>query len=389
MRAPDQNPVYLCGFRVADRCGLRPERSGDARQEKSSRQGDSQRNRTADRLPVRIQQRTGRFQRLGNRARRTRADGAPTYLRGHADPFHARRKTYRAAQAASNGRERRRGFARETDRHGYGDRYGRQTRRRRHGARQGRHRRYDDRCRRTLLAHDPRRQSARSVVPGLCPAGDRHGRPHVARHPSGRGRRDARRSGGRGLRYDEAAQFGRSRGSGRQPGDRRPLERQSGALASRRAAGPEHLLLRQQAVAFGVVQRPRRDFDRSGRQCAGAHRRRGGQHGCDQPAGRGVGLGAQRCLVDGRIRCARRLRRGAGHDQEPQAGCPRDQLQRFGHLQPPHGDSRRHHRRPDVGQLVEGFVQRLLQRLEIPAQPYRQYGALFGGDLSGVDPAAG
>ena len=57
-----------------------------------------------------------------------------------------------------------------------------------------------------------------------------HGRPHVARHPSGRGRRDARRSGGRGLRYDEAAQFGRSRGSGRQPGDRRPLERQSGAL---------------------------------------------------------------------------------------------------------------------------------------------------------------
>ena len=58
--------------------------------------GDSQRNRTADRLPVRIQQRTGRFQRLGNRARRTRADGAPTYLRGHADPFHARRKTYQS-----------------------------------------------------------------------------------------------------------------------------------------------------------------------------------------------------------------------------------------------------------------------------------------------------
>ena len=35
--------------------------------------------------------------------------------------------------------------------------------------------------------------------------------------------------------------------------------------------------------------------------------------------------------------------------KSPKAGCPRDQLQRFGHLQPPHGDSRRHHRRPDVG----------------------------------------
>lgn len=262
MRAPDQNPVYLCGFRVADRCGLRPERSGDARQEKSSRQGDSQRNRTADRLPVRIQQRTGRFQRLGNRARRTRADGAPTYLRGHADPFHARRKTYRAAQAASNGRERRCGFACETDRHGYGDRYGRQTRRRRHGARQGRHRRYDDRCRRTLLAHDPRRQSARSVVPGLCPAGDRHGRPHVARYPSGRGRRDARRSGGRGLRHGQAARSGGCGRSGRPEGHRRPFDRNAGPCLAGAVTGPEHHLHRQQTHARGVGQRPRIGFDR-------------------------------------------------------------------------------------------------------------------------------